>query len=341
MATEIAIDLGTSKTVIASGGKIILELPSVVTVDTETWEPVLFGEKAYKTYGRTPESLTTVFPIQNGIIAALDATEAMLTEYVKIAFGNRISRPKVMVSMPTGVTPIQHHTVANAIEAAGGRNISVIESPIAAAIGMGIDFSKPHGSMVVDFGAGCTDIATISMGGIVECESLKMASRDLDEQIIRYVKKEYNILIGPLTAEEIKKQLGSAYNRPLEVSMVAKGKNLLTGLPQTFEISSSEVYDATYDTLHIICNEVRAVLERTAPDVVGDIKEDGLYLTGGGARISGFDKLLSEYIGTEVIMADDPEHSVVRGEGIAIKRPELLENGDYLYRSIKELIVEQ
>ncbi len=243
--------------------------------------------------------------------------------------------------MPTGVTPIQHHTVANALEAAGGRNVNVIESPIAAAIGMNIDFSKPHGSMVVDFGAGCTDIATISMGGIVECDSFKTASRDIDELIIRYVKKEHNILIGPLTAEEIKKQIGCAIRRPLEVSMTAKGRNLLTGLPQSFEISSSEVYEATIDALLSICNEVRVVLERTPPDVVGDIKADGIRLTGGGAKINSFDKLLSEYIGTEVILADDPIHTVVKGECIAIKRPELLENGDYLYRSIKELIVEQ
>ena len=341
MATEIAVDLGTSKTVIASGNKILLELPSVVTVDTDTWEPVHFGEKAYQTYGRTPDSLTTVFPIQHGIIAALDVAEEMLTEYMHEAFGNRISRPKVMVSMPTGVTPIQHHTVANAIESAGGRNVCVIESPIAAAIGMNIDFSKPHGSMVVDFGAGCTDIATISMGGIVECESFKTASRDIDELIIKYVKKEHNILIGPLTAENIKIQLGSAYKRPLEVSMVGKGRNLLTGLPQSFEISSDEVYEATYDALHAICNEVRVVLERTPPDIVGDIKQDGVFLTGGGAQISGFDRLLSEYIGTEVTLTSDPTHSVVKGECIAIKRPSLLENGDYLYRSIKELIVEQ
>lgn len=341
MATEIAIDLGTSKTVIASGHKIILELPSAVTVETETWEPVHFGEKAYRTYGRTPESLTTVFPIEHGVIAALDVAEAMITEYMKEAFGNRIIRPKIMVSLPSGVTPIQHHTVANALTAAGGRNVNVIESPIAAAIGMNIDFSKPHGSMIVDVGAGCTDIATISMGGIVECESFKTASRDIDELIVKYVKKEHNILIGPLTAEEIKKQLCCAYKRPLEVSMTAKGRNLLTGLPQCFEISSSEVYDATIDALYSICNEVRAVLERTAPDIVGDIKVDGVHLTGGGAQISGFDKLLSEYIGTEVHLADDPSHSVVKGECIAIKRPELLENGDFLYRSIKDLIVEQ
>ena len=341
MATEIAIDLGTSKTVIASGNKILLELPSAVTVDSETWEPIYFGEKAYQTYGRTPDSLTTVFPIQHGIIAALDAAEAMLSEYVRSVFGNRISRPKIMVSMPTGVTPIQHHTVANAIETAGGRNVNVIESPIAAAIGMNIDFSKPHGSMIVDFGAGCTDIATISMGGIVECESYKTASRDIDELIMRYVKKEHNILIGPLTAETIKKQLGSAYERPLQVTMTAKGRNLLTGLPQSFEITSSEVYSATYEALFSICNEVRAVLERTPPDIVGDIKESGIHLTGGGALINGFDKLLSEFIGTDVFLADDPTHTVVKGEAIAIKRPELLENGDYLYRSIKELIVEQ
>ena len=163
----------------------------------------------------------------------------------------------------------------------------------------------------------------------------------IDELIIRYVKKEHNILIGPLTAESIKKQLGSAYQRPLEVSMTAKGRNLVTGLPQAFEISSSEVYEATIDALESICNEVRTVLERTSPDIVGDIKVDGIRLTGGGALINGFADLLSEYIGTTVHMADDPTHTVIKGECIAIKRPELLENGDYLYRSIKELIVEQ
>ena len=210
MATDIGIDLGSSKTVIFSSSKVVLELPNVVTVDSETWEPVYFGEKAKQTIGRTPDSLVCVTPIERGVISDYDIAETMLKNYMQQAFGNRILRPRIMATLPAGLTELQHHSLSNVVESAGGRNISVIEGPLAVAFGLGLDFSKPRGTLIVDIGAGTTDIAVISLGGISVCESFKTASSDLDMQIIRYVRKEYNIEIGALTAEMIKIKIGSA-----------------------------------------------------------------------------------------------------------------------------------
>lgn len=337
MATEIGIDLGTSKTVVFSSSKIVLELPSTVTVDSETWEPVYYGEKAKQTMGRTPDSLVCVSPIEHGVIADYDIAEAMLKEYMQQAFGSKIVRPRIMATLPAGLTELQHHSLSNVVEAGGGRNISVIESPLAVAFGLGLDFSKPHGYMIVDIGAGTTDIAVISMGGISVCDSFKVASYDFDAQIIKYIRKEYSIEIGKLMAESIKKQIGTVVERPVEVAIVAKGRNIFTGLPESFEITSSEIYDAIKETADAICNAIRQVLSRTEPDLVADINADGIYLTGGGALINGMDKLLADFTGTAVHLLEDPSHSVVRGAAAAIRKPELLKNVNYQLRSIKEL----
>jgi len=340
LATDIGIDLGTSKTVIFSSSKVVLELPSFVTVDNETWEPVYFGEKAKQTQGRTPDSLTCVSPIENGIIADYDIAESMLKNYMEQAFGGKLLRPQIMATLPAGLTELQHHSLANVVESAGGRNISVIESPLAVAYGLGLDFSKPHGYMIVDVGAGTTDIAVISLGGISVCDSFKTASNDFDLQIAKYIRKEYNIEIGPLMAENIKKQLASLSSRNVEIAMVAKGRNVFTGLPESFEITSDEIFEAISDTATAICNAIRSVLSKTDPDMIADIKTDGIYLTGGGALLNGFAKFISEYIGVEVKLLDDPTHSVVRGAAVALKHPELLKNVNYQLRSIKELIIE-
>lgn len=340
MATDIGIDLGSSKTVIFSSSKVVLELPNVVTVDSETWEPVYFGEKAKQTIGRTPDSLECVYPIEHGVISDYDIAEIMLKNYMQQAFGNKILRPRIMATLPAGLTELQHHSLSNVMESAGGRNVSVIEGPLAIAFGLGLDFSKPRGSLIVDVGAGTTDIAVISMGGIAVCESFKTASNDLDNQIIRYVRKEYNVEIGRLTAEMIKIKVGSAVKRDVEVAIVAKGRNVFSGLPESFEISSGEVYDAIIDTVDVICNAIRQVLNRTDPDLVADITEDGLNLTGGGSQLSGFAEKLKDYLGIEVHRLDDPSHSVVKGAAVALKNPELLKNVDYQLRSIKELAVE-
>ena len=330
MATEIGIDLGSSKTVIFSSSKVVLELPSIVTVNSETWEPVYYG-------GRTPDSLVCVSPIEHGIISDYEIAEMMLKEYMHQAFGNKILRPRIMATLPAGLTELQHHSLSNVVESGGGRDISVIEGPLAVAFGLGLDFSKPHGYLIVDIGAGTTDIAVISMGGIAACDSFKIASYDFDAQIIKYIRKEYNIEVGPLMAESIKKQIGTVVERPIEVAIVAKGRNIFTGLPESFEITSSEIYEAVKETADSICNAIRHVLTRTDPELVADIKADGLYLTGGGALINGMDKLIADYTGTAVHLLEDPIHSVVRGAAAALRNPELLKNVNYQMRSIKEL----
>ncbi len=337
MATDIGIDLGTSKTVIFSSSRVVLELPNVVTVDAETYEPIYFGEKAKQTLGRTPDSLVCVRPIEHGVIADYDIAEIMLKNYMEKAFGNKILRPRIMATLPAGLTELQHHSLANVVESAGGRNISVIESPLAIAFSLGIDFSEPRGTLIVDIGAGTTDIAVISLGGIAACESFKVASLDFDAQIIRYIRKEYNIEIGPLTAETIKMKIGAAVKRDIEIAMVAKGRNVFSGLPESFEITSGEVYDAIIDTVDTICNAIRQVLNKTNPDLVADIMTDGLFLTGGGSCLFGIDKRISEYIGVKVHNLPDPAYSVVKGAAVALKKPQLLKNVDYQLRSIKEL----
>ncbi len=340
MATDIGIDLGTSKTVIFSSSKIVLELPNIVTVDSESWLPVYFGEKAKQTLGRTPDSLEAVSPIERGVIADYDIAEAMLKHYMKKAFGSKVLRPRIMATLPAGLTELQHHSLANVVEAAGGRNISVIEGPLAIAYGLGIDTDSPHGTMIVDIGAGTTDIAVISMGGIASCESLKLASLDIDAQIIRYVRKEYNIEIGPLTAESIKIKIGAAIMRDIEVAMVAKGRNVFTGLPESFEISGGEIYEAIIETVDSICDGVRQVLNKTDPDLVADILADGFYLTGGGSQLCGLAEKMSDYLGLKVHTLPDPEYSVVKGAAVALKKRDLLKNIDYQLRSIKELQVD-
>ncbi len=341
MAMEIGIDIGSYKTVIFSSSKVVLELPSVVTVDSDTFKPVCFGEKAKQTMGRTPDSLECVFPIQNGIIAEYDIAEAMLKEYMSQVFGNKIVRPKIMATLPVGLTELQHHSMSNVVESAGGRNISVIESPLAIAFGLGLDFSKPNGNLIVDIGSGTTDIAVVSMGGISVCESFKIASFDFDMQIMRYIRKEYNIEIGNLMAESIKKQIGTVVEHPIEIAMVAKGRNVFTGLPESFEITSSEIYDAIKETANSICNAIRSVISKTDPELVADINSNGLYLAGGGSLINGMDKLIAEYTGTAVHLLEDPTHSVVRGAAVALRKPELLKNVNYQLRSIKELAINE
>ena len=340
MAFDIGIDLGSSKTVIFSSSKVVLELPNVVTVDSESWEVIYTGEKAKQTIGRTPDSMLSVFPIEHGGISDYDLTEHMLKEYMEKAFGNKVLRPRIVATLPAGLAELQHHSLSNVLEAAGGRNITVIESPLAIAFGLGLDFSVPHGTLIVDIGAGTTDVAVISMGAIASCNSFKLGSYDIDAQIIRYVRKEFNIEIGMLTAEEIKIKVGTAIERNVEIAVVAKGKNALTGLPERFEITSTEVYEAIKDVLDNICNAIREVLNKTDPDLVADVMNDGLYLAGGGSKLLGFPQKIEQFLGVKVHHLDDPAHSVVKGAAVALKKSELIKNVDYQMRTIKELEIE-
>lgn len=337
---DIGIDLGSSKTVIFSGSKIVLERPSVITVDADTLMPVYYGEDALQTIGRTPDSLLSVKPIQHGIIADYDLAAEMLKKYMWDCFGKKVIRPRVMAALPTGVTELQHHTLSNLVMECGGRNITVIENPIAVALSFGIDFNKPKGNLIVDMGAGSTDIASVSLGGIAQCASSHTAGNTFDELIEKYVRKEYNIEIGPLTAEKIKKQLCTAVKRPVEIAITASGKDLFSGLPKTFEITSDEIYEVIKETALSICNDIRAVIEKTDPDLVADIMNEGIYITGGTSLMNGMDELIEDYFGTKVHKDRFPTHSVVRGAAAALKNPGLLKNVDFQYRSITELSIE-
>lgn len=340
MPIDLAIDFGTSKTVLLSGNKILLEQPSVATVDSETWEPICFGERAKNMIGRLPENLETVFPIQRGMVADYDLAEQMLTEFMTRALDKHLIKPRVIIAMPSGANSIQRRSLENAAEIAGGRRVKVIDSAVAAALGMGIDFTHPGGKMIIDIGAGVTDIATLSAGGIVQCDSAPIGSSDFDEAIIKYVRKEFNILIGNLTAEEIKKQIGSVIPRQEEITIQAKGRNLFSGLPQLFEITSSDVYAAIKDTAWSLFGAINAVIERTPPDIVADIISDRIYVTGGGSLINGMCDLLSENINADVYIRNDAEYSVVKGAQVALKQPKLIENIDYQLKNIQDLIVE-
>lgn len=337
MANEIGIDLGSSKTVIFSDSKIILEAPSIVTVDADTYAPVYFGEKAKQTLGRTPDTLECIHPIQHGLIADYDIAEAMLKNYMEKVFGKNVIRPKVITTLPTGLTELQHHSLSNVVEAAGGRSITVVEAPIAIAACMGVDFTVPEGSMVVDIGAGTTDIAVLSLGGIVSCDSFKTASSAFDDIIINYVRRKRNIAIGALTAESIKMQIGAVSPRQIEITAIAKGRNLFSGLPEAFEITSAELYNKLHESAMTICNAIRKVLEQTEPDLVADIKKKGMYLVGGGSKMFGMAELIAGYTGIEVKTVADPEYSLVKGAVKVLSNPGLLKNINYQARSIKEL----
>ena len=340
MPIDLAIDLGTSKTVLLCGTKILLEQPSVVTVESETWEPVHFGDKAFDMIGRLPDYLETVFPIQRGMIADYDLAEQMLTDYMTRSLGKHLIKPRVIIAMPSGANSIQRRSLENAAEIAGGRRVQVIDSAVAAALGMGIDFSLPKGKMIVDIGAGVTDIAMLSAGGIVQCDSAPIGSMDFDEAIIKYVRKEFNVLIGNLTAEDIKKQIGAVVPRKEEVVIKAKGRNLFSGLPELFEITSTDVYLAMKDTALALFKAINSVIELTPPDIVAAVISDRIYLTGGGALVNGMCDLLSENLNADVYVRDDAEYSVVKGAQAALKQPDLIKNIDYQLKNIQDLIVE-
>lgn len=340
MPTDIVLDAGTYKTVLYSGGKILLQECSCVSVDSDTYEPLQYGDLAKSVLGKTPERITTVFPVERGVISDYDTAEAMIVHFIKKTFGEKIIKPRIIVIVPAGVTTVQHHSLASAVVSAGCRNISTIENTIATAVGLGIDFKSPHGSMIVDFGGGTTDIAVMSMGGIVKSDVLRVGSIDFDDDIEKYVRYEKNILIGSQTSEYIKKTVGCAADRDFEVTVTAKGRHLISGLPQEFTISSSEVKEAINDHLGMICKACQTVLETTDPDIVSDISKDGLYLVGGGASLFGFDKYLSEYLEIDINHINDPLRCGLIGADKVLKNPKIVNKSDYQYRAIKNLMVE-
>lgn len=318
---DIGIDLGTANTLVYMKGKgIIIREPSVVAVDTKTDKVKCVGQEAKDVIGRTPGSIVTVRPLKDGVIADFDVTTSMLTEFIHKAIGSGLFvRPRVVICIPSGVTAVERRAVRDAAEQAGAKRVSIIEEPMAAAIGAGLPVAEPQGSMVVDIGGGTSEVAVISLGGIVASKSVRVGGDEFDSSIINFIKKKYNLLIGERTAEDIKIQIGSAC--PLEegeLSMEIKGRNLLNGLPENIVITSDQIRSALEDPLAMVLDAIRITLERTPPELSADIIDQGITLTGGGALLRGLDKLIHDETGMPVQIAENPLDCVAMGTGMVL-----------------------
>lgn len=317
LTTDIGIDLGTASILVYVKGKgVVLKEPSVVAFDRDTNKIKAIGEEARLMIGRTPGNIIAVRPLKQGVISDYTVTEKMLRYFIKKALGKRTFRkPRISVCVPSGVTEVEKKAVEDATYQVGAREVSIIEEPIAAAIGAGIDISKPCGNMIVDIGGGTTDIAVISLGGTVVSTSIKVAGDDFDEAIVRYMRKKHNLLIGERTAEEIKIKIGSAFKRPENATMDVRGRNLVTGLPKTISVSSDETEEALREITSQIVEAVHSVLEKTPPELAADIADRGIVLTGGGCLLQGLEELIEERTGINTMTADDPMTAVAIGTG--------------------------
>ena len=316
-ATDIGIDLGTDSVLVyIRGTGIVLQEPSVVAYDRDTNEIKSIGEEAREMIGRTPGNISAVRPLQQGVISNFTITEKMLKYFIHKAVGRKTFwRPRITVCVPSGVTEVEKRAVVDATMEAGARDVVIVEEPIAAALGAGIDISRPFGNIVVDIGGGTTDIAVISYGDTVVSQSLKVAGNDFDEAIIRYLRKKYELLVGERTAEEIKKQIGTAYPREEEEKMTVCGRNVLSGLPKSIEMTSKETQEALEGCLTQIITGLHKVLEETPPELAADIATRGILLTGGGSLLYGMDQLIEEITGIRTMLADDPISVVAIGTG--------------------------
>ena len=326
-ASEVGIDLGTANVLVYIKGKgIVLNEPSVVAITNDTDDILAVGEEARQMLGRTPANIVAVRPLRDGVISDYDITERMLKYFIRKTCGaGRLFKPKIMVCVPSGVTEVEKRAVKEAATQAGGKDVYLMEEPVAAAIGAGIDISRPDGVMVIDIGGGTTDIAVISLGGIVASTSVKMAGDKFDEAIIKYMRKAHKLYIGERTAEELKLTIGTAYPREETVSKECRGRDLVTGLPKSVDVTSEEMMDALEEPLYAITEAVHNVLERTPPELAADISNSGIIITGGGALLYGIDKRIEERTGIKVIVAEDPKSCVAIGTGKALDELDRLE----------------
>ncbi|MDY3240136.1 MAG: rod shape-determining protein MreB [Anaerovoracaceae bacterium] len=326
-ATEVGIDLGTANVLVYIKGKgIVLNEPSVVAINKDTDEILAVGEDARQMLGRTPSNIIAVRPLRDGVVSDYDITERMLKYFIKKTCGSgRFFKPKIMICVPSGVTDVEKRAVREAAQQAGGKDVYLMEEPVAAAIGAGIDISKPDGVMVIDIGGGTTDIAVISLGGIVASTSVKMAGDKFDEAIIKYMRKEHKLYIGERTAEELKVTIGTAFPRDEVITKECRGRDLVTGLPKSVDVTSDEMMSALDEAMQTITEAVHNVLERTPPELAADISNSGIVLTGGGALLYGIDKRIEDRTGIKVIIAEDPKSCVAIGTGKALNELEALE----------------
>ena len=315
---DMGIDLGTANTLVSMRGKgIVLREPSVVAIQRDTGEILAVGEEAKKMLGRTPGNIVAIRPLKDGVIADFDTTQAMLKYFIQKATGGfSFFRPRVVVGVPSGVTEVERRAVIDATIQAGAREAYLIEEPMAAAIGAGLPVHDPTGNMVVDIGGGTTEVAVISLGGIVSSRSIRIGGDELDEAIIQYMKRTYNLLIGERTAESVKMTIGSAMPSPEEESMDIRGRDLVTGLPKTLPVSVREIELALSEPVSAIVDAVKVTLEKTPPALSADIMDRGIVMTGGGSQLRRLDKLLTKETGMPVIVAEDALDCVAKGTGI-------------------------
>ncbi|KJJ85932.1 rod shape-determining protein mreB [Candidatus Omnitrophus magneticus] len=316
-SNDIGIDLGTATTLVTLKNEgIVLCEPSVVAVEAGTSKVLAVGEEAKRMLGRTPGNIVAIRPLRDGVIADFEITESMLRYFIKkVQPSKRLVRPRIVIAVPSGITEVERRAVRDSALHAGAREVYMIEEPVAASIGVGLPIHEPSGNMVIDIGGGTTEIAIISLAGVVFSKSIRIGGDELDDAIINYLKRTYNLLIGERTAEEIKISIGSAYPLDEEITMEVKGRDLVAGLPRKINITSVEIREALSEPIVQIIEAIRITLERTPPELSSDLLEKGLILAGGGALLRGLDKLISEETGLPVHLADDPMTAVVLGTG--------------------------
>ncbi len=331
-SNDMGIDLGTANTLIFVKGKgIILSEPSVVAIQKGTNNVLAVGEEAKKMLGRTPENIVAIRPLKDGVIADFEVTESMLRYFIRKVHSQQrflSPRPRVVIGVPSGITEVEKRAVEDSAHHAGAREVHLIKQPMAAAIGVGLAVQEPAGNMIVDMGGGTTEVAIVSLSGIVFSKSVRVGGDELDEAIIQYLKRTYNMLVGERTAEEIKLKIGSVYPQQEEMRMEVKGRDLIAGLPKTMIITSEEVREALLEPVSAVVEAVRVTLERCPPELSADLVDRGIILAGGGALLRGLDKLLSEETGLPVNVADDPLCAVALGTG------KVLDELDFLHRIV-------
>ncbi|MEO2043057.1 MAG: rod shape-determining protein [Nitrospinaceae bacterium] len=325
---DLAIDLGTANTLVyVKGQGIVLREPSVVAINTNTKEVQAVGEAAKQMLGRAPGSITAIRPMKDGVITHFEVTEVMIRSFIHKVHNNRktLVRPRVIVAVPSGITQVEKRAVRDSVESAGAREVSLIEEPMAAAIGVDLPVEEPTGNMIIDIGGGTTEVAIISMSGIVYSKSVRIAGDEMDEAIVNYIKKKYNLLIGERTAEDLKISIGSAYPMKKRMTMEVKGRDLIGGIPKTLIISDEEVREALTETFRDIVDAVKIALEQTPPELAADILDKGVVVAGGGSLIKGLDTLLKEATGLSITIAADPLSAVALGAGKVLSDTKLLE----------------
>lgn len=336
---EIGVDLGTTTVLVYIKGKgIVLNEPSVVAVNKLTGEIIEYGEKAKNMIGRTPKNVETVSPLKDGVISDYNITVKMLKHYISKVADKKLLNPNIVICVPSGVTQLERKAVIDATTSSGARKVYIIQEPLAAAIGAKADITKPRGIMVIDVGGGTTDVAVISLGGIVKTKSVKVAGNAFNYAIIKHIKTVYNLAIGEKTAEDIKIKIGSAFKKPNLERLNAKGRNSISGFPGEVNLDSEEIYDVLQEPLKKILEAVKEVLEELPPELSSDIRDEGIYITGGGGLLSGFDRFIADNTKLKVKLADNSETCVAIGTGQALEHIKLLESGNGMISAKKKII---